>query len=99
MATTIDASALFTVSYGLYVLTARDGGRDGGCIVNTVCQLTDQPKRISVCVCKQNLTCEMIQKSGLFNVSVLTQSVPFSEFQHFGFQSGRDVDKLSLIHI
>lgn len=95
MATTIDASALFTVSYGLYVLTARDGGRDGGCIVNTVCQLTDQPKRISVCVCKQNLTCEMIQKSGLFNVSVLTQSVPFSEFQHFGFQSGRDVDKFA----
>lgn len=37
----------------------------------------------------------MIQKSGLFNVSVLTQSVPFSEFQHFGFQSGRDVDKFA----
>ena len=37
----------------------------------------------------------MIRKAGKFNVSVLTEDAPFSLFKHFGFQSGRDVDKFA----
>ncbi|MEG0048853.1 MAG: flavin reductase [Clostridia bacterium] len=95
MSATIDPVSLFSISYGLYVLTAKEGERDCGCIINTASQITEKPMRISVCVNKQNLTCEIIQKTGLFNVSVLTQSVPFSVFEHFGFQSGRNVDKFA----
>ena len=88
-------TALFTLSYGLYVLTAREGGRDLGCIVNTVTQLTENPTRIALSVNKQNFTCEVIRRTGLFNVSVLTEAAPMDLFRHFGFQSGRDVDKFA----
>ena len=81
--------------YGLYVLTARDGEKDNGCIINTVMQQTDTPKRISITVNKANYTCDMIKKTGVFNVSVLSQDAPFAMFQHYGFQSGRDVDKFA----
>ena len=91
----LDPTALFTLSYGLYVLTARGGGRDLGCIVNTVTQLTENPTRIAVSVNKQNFTNEVIQRTGLFNVSVLTEAAPMDLFRHFGFQSGRDVDKFA----
>ncbi|MBQ1263909.1 MAG: flavin reductase [Oscillospiraceae bacterium] len=91
----IEPNAMFSLSYGLFVLTARDGSRDNGCIINTVTQLTDSPKRISIAVNKANLTHDMIKKTGLFNVSVLSQEAPFAIFQHYGFQSGRDVDKFA----
>lgn len=91
----IDPKALFHLSYGLYVLTAGENGKDNGCIINTAAQLTAQPQRITLFVNKQNYTNEMIQRTGLFNVSMLDQSAPFSLFEHFGFQSGRDTDKFA----
>ena len=91
----VDKNALFKLSYGLYILTAQDGEKDNGCIINTVTQLTDTPSRFMIAVNKQNYTHDMILKTGKFNISVLTQEVPFQVFQHFGFQSGRDVDKFA----
>ena len=91
----VDNNAMFKLSYGLFVLTARDGQKDNGCIINTVTQLTDTPKRITIAVNKQNYTHDMIMQTGMFNVSVLTEEVPFKVFQHFGFQSGREVDKFA----
>lgn len=91
----LDPTALFTLSYGLYVLTAREAGRDCGCIVNTVTQLTENPTRIALSVNKQNFTNEVIQRTGVFNISVLTEAATMDLFRHFGFQSGRDVDKFA----
>lgn len=91
----IDASALFKLSYGLFVLTAREGKKDNGCIINTAVQLTSSPCRISVTVNKQNYTHGIIMRTGIFNLSVLTEEVPFKVFQHFGFQSGKDVNKFA----
>ncbi len=90
----MDNAAIFKLSYGLFVLSAKDGEKDNGCIVNTVQQVTTTPNRITVAVNKGNFTCEMISKTGAFNVSVLSTDVPFDIFKRFGFQSGRDVDKL-----
>jgi len=90
----IDPNALFKLSYGLYVVTTQDeNGRDNGCITNAVMQVTDSPNRIVIGVNKTNCTHDMIAKSGKFSVSVLTEDAPFKLFQHFGFKSGRDVDK------
>lgn len=91
----MDNTALFKLSYGLFVLTARQGEKDNGCIVNTVMQITDDPKRIVVGVNKQNLTHDMILDTGIFNVSVLSEEATFWFFEHYGFQSGRDVDKFA----
>lgn len=89
----MDEKAMYKLSYGLFVLTARDGEKDNGCIVNTVSQVTVSPNRIVVAVNKSNYTHDMIVKTGMFNVSVLTEKSSFETYKHWGFQSGRDVDK------
>ena len=93
----MDNNALFKLSYGLFVLTARQEGKDNGCIINTAMQITDTPKQIQVVVNKENLTHDMILATGQFNVSVLSQEAVFWIFQHYGFQSGKDVDKFANI--
>ena len=90
----IENSALFKLSYGLFVLTAKTE-KDNGCIINTAMQIADNPKRISIAVNKSNYTCSMIEKTGEFNVSVISEKADFSLFKHFGFQSGKDTDKFS----
>lgn len=89
----MDYKALFNIGYGLYVLTAKDGDKNNGCIINTVMQITDTPLAIVVGVNKQNLTHDMIMKTKEFNISVLTQNTPFDVFKHFGYQSGKTIDK------
>ncbi|MBQ9679229.1 MAG: flavin reductase [Ruminococcus sp.] len=89
-----DLTALFNIGYGLYVVTAKDGAKDNGCIVNTVSQVTNTPNRIAVCINKKNLTHDMVLKTGVMNVNCLSTDAPFSVFEHFGFQSGRDVNKI-----
>ncbi|MBP5496870.1 MAG: flavin reductase [Bacteroidales bacterium] len=86
---------LFNIQYGLFVITTCDGGRDNGCISNTVEQVTAQPNRVSLSLSKENLTTELIQRSGRFTVSILSEAADFDLFKHFGFQSGRTVDKFA----
>lgn len=93
MNSNLDPTALFKLSYGLFVLTAREGEKDNGCIINTAIQVADG--RIGFAVNKQNYTHDMIISTRECNISVLTEQVPFSVFQHFGFQSGRNVDKFA----
>lgn len=89
----MDNKAMHKLSYGLFVLTAKDGEKDNGCIVNTVIQVTTEPNCIAVAVNKKNYTHDMIAETGMFNVSVLTEKSSFETYKHWGFQSGADVDK------
>ena len=82
------------LTYGLFVLTGQDG-KDNGCITNTCLQVAADPTRLAVSVQMGNLTREVIENTGKFNVSVLTEDVPFETIRHFGMQSGRDVDKFA----
>lgn len=91
----IEKQAMYKITYGLFMLTSTDGKKQNGCIVNTVAMITDNPKRITVFVNKTNYTEELIRKTGILNVSILTESTPFSVFEQFGFSSGRDTDKFA----
>ena len=91
----LDPNAMFKFSYGLFVLTARDGSKDNGCIINTAIQAASSPLRIALAVNKANLTHDMILKTGAFNLSIISESAPFELFRQFGFSSGRDKDKFS----
>ena len=88
-----DPKAMYALTYGLFVLTARQGEKDNGCIINTAAQVTTSPNRITIAVNKSNYTHDMVLATGQFTLSILSQEAPFSLFQRFGFQSGRDVDK------
>ena len=89
----IEREAMYKITYGLFMLTTTDGQKQNGCIVNTVSMITDNPTRIVVFVNKANYSEELLRKTGVFNVSILTESTPFETFKQFGFQSGRNVDK------
>ena len=95
----IEKTAMYKLTYGLFVLTTTDGEKQNGCIVNTVSMITDNPKRITVYVNKANYSEELLRKTGVFNVSVLTESAPFDIFKRFGFASGRDTDKFDGIAV
>ena len=60
----MDKKAMYNLSYGLFVLTARQGDKDNGCIINTLMQLTSSPMQIAVTVNKANLTHDMIKNTG-----------------------------------
>ena len=89
----MDRKAMYKLSYGLFVLTAREDEKDNGCIINTAIQAASEPNQLSICVNKANYTHDMIQRTGKFTVSVLSQKARFELFKHFGFQSGRDTNK------
>ena len=91
----MDKKAMYKLSYGLFVLTAKEGDKDNGCIINTAIQAASTPNQMSICVNKANYTHDMIMRTGLFNVSILSQQVKFDLFKRFGFQSGKDVNKFA----
>ena len=83
------------LTYGLFVLTAQEDGKDNGCIINTAMQLTTTPNRVSIAVNKENFTHDMIMRTKKFTVSIISEDAEFALFKHFGFQSGKDVDKFA----
>ncbi|MBR5229187.1 MAG: flavin reductase [Firmicutes bacterium] len=83
------------LTYGLFVLTAHEDGKDNGCIINTAMQLTTTPNRVSIAVNKENHTHDMIMRTKKFTVSIISEDADFELFKHFGFQSGKDVDKFA----
>ena len=91
----MDKKAMHKLSYGLFILTAREGEKDNGCVINTAIQAASTPNQISVCVNKANFTHDMIMRTGAFTISVISQKASFDLFKHFGFQSGKDVNKFA----
>lgn len=91
----MDNKALYSLQYGVFLLGTKnaDGTKINACITNTCFQTANNPTRIAISVIKQNLTCEMIEESGVFALSILDRSCTFETIKCFGYQSGRNVDK------
>ncbi len=89
--------ALFQVTHGLYILTAREGDKINGQCLDALMQVTNAPPRIVIGVGKGSLTHEMIVRSGYFVANVIDRENPLCEaaVRRFGFQSGRKVDKFA----
>lgn len=91
----IDMKALFSLTYGMYIVSTDLKGRLNGQIANTVMQITSDPVCVATCLNKANLTTDMVSKSGVFSVSVLEEATPMTFIGQFGFKSGRDIDKFA----
>ncbi len=87
-------TSLFSIGYGLYIATTRENGKDSGLVINTVSQVSSNPTVLAVGINHNNYSCGVISRTKKLNVNVLTEKAPFSLFQRFGFQSGRDTDKM-----
>ena len=91
--------ALYQVTHGLYVLTSALGERINGQCLDALMQVTNVPPRVAVGVGKRSLTHEMIAESGIFTVNVIDrqESACYDTVKHFGFQSGRKVEKFATV--
>ncbi len=94
----MNLKALYKLGYGLYIVCSRKGEQLNGQIANTVFQITSEPPTIAVSINKSNLTHEFIEQSRVFTASILSQDTPLAFIGHFGFKSGRDMDKLKGIN-
>lgn len=89
----MNSNAMYKLSYGLFILTAREGDKDNGCIINTAVQSALTPNQLSISVNKATYTHDMIMRTGVFNVSIISEKADFELYKHFGFSSGKEVDK------
>ena len=89
----MNTKAFRKMSYGLFLLTAKDGDKENGCIINTAIQCASEPRLISICAIKANLTNEMIARTGVFNLTVLPESIGYETYRVFGMTSGRKENK------
>jgi flavin reductase (DIM6/NTAB) family NADH-FMN oxidoreductase RutF len=91
----INFEAFFKVSYGLYIVASGDKKYGNGYISNTVFQVTSTPARFATCCNKDNHTSGLIEKHNKFSVSVLHQETDPKIYGKFGYQSGKNIEKLN----
>lgn len=89
----MDNKALFNLSYGVFVLSTESNGKLNACITNTCIQVASEPVRVAISILNSNHTCSMVKESGLFALSILDKDCTFDTIKHFGFQSGKNVNK------
>jgi flavin reductase (DIM6/NTAB) family NADH-FMN oxidoreductase RutF len=94
----MNPETFFKVSYGLYIISSKDGNNYNGHISNTVFQVTADPPKFVVASHKNNLTTSYIEKSKLFSVSILQQDVDLDFIGPWGFKSGKNIDKFRGAH-
>lgn len=93
----MDFKAFFKLSYGLYIISTEDKGKKNGYVANTAFQVTAEPAQLAISCNKDNLTCGMIQESGIFSVSILKQEASSNILGTFGYKSGKDIDKFETV--
>lgn len=91
----METTALFSLTYGLYIVSAKENNKINGCTVNTVMQITAEPEQLITVIHKKSLTHDMILRTERFNVSILAKDTPLETLALFGFRSGRDTDKFA----
>ncbi len=94
----MNSKALYSISYGLYVVSSVKGEKINGQIANTVMQICSEPQVIAAVINRGNLTHEYISSSKVFTASILSKDTPLNFIGGFGFKSGRDVDKFAGIN-
>ena len=86
----MDATVLFDLSYGVYVVTTWDEGRAVGCIANSVMQITASPMTIAVSMNKDNYTYDCLKRADKFAISILAEQSKPRIIGAFGFRSAAD---------
>ena len=95
----MDKKALYDLSYGVFMLATKAGGKVNGCITNTCMQVASDPVRVAIACINGNFTTELIKESGVFSLTMLDKTCSFDTIKHFGMQSGRDVDKFEFLEL
>lgn len=93
----IDINALFSISYGMFIVTTMEDNKPVGCAINVCSQVTSEPIKIAVCLNKKSYTCHAIDKSGTAAIAVLSKNASSMLIGGFGYRSSADCDKFANI--
>lgn len=91
----MDKTALFSLSYGVFFLSTKNGEKINACITNTAIQAASSPDRIAISCLNSNITCMMIKMSKVFSLSILDSTCTYELIERFGMHSARDTDKFA----
>ena len=89
----MDVTALYKFSSGLYVVSAATDDDYGACVINTGLQLTSSPLQVQVVVNKENYTEGILEKSGHFALTLVSEKADMPYIGRFGFRTSRDFNK------
>ena len=85
------------LSYGVYIVSCNNGEKYTGCTVNSIMQVTSSPATIALSVNRDNYTNSCICEHKKFAVSILSEKSNPLAIGTFGFRSGKDFEKFSVI--
>lgn len=89
----MNIEAFYSLSYGLYIISAGSKRRKNGYVANTAFQVTAIPSQLAISCNKDNLSSQIITESGYFSLSVLKKDASTNIIGRFGYKSGKDIDK------
>lgn len=81
------------VSSGMYLISSKKDSKFNSHLLTSLMQVSPNPPRIAVSICKENLTHEFINVSKVFSISILAEEASKKFLAEFGFKSGRIYDK------
>ncbi|MCF8404809.1 MAG: flavin reductase [Bacteroidales bacterium] len=91
------SEAFFKMSYGIYLISSKYENDKCGYIANTAFQVTAEPPQIAISCHKDNTSATIIEKSGVFAVSVLEKNTDAGLIGLFGYQSGNEEEKFERV--
>lgn len=94
----MNLEAFFKMSYGIYLITSGHGDQMSGYIANTAFQVTSEPPKLAISCHKNNTSTQMIDESGVFNLSVLSKNTDAGLIGLFGYQSGHENEKFERVN-
>ncbi len=90
-----EEKGMWKLTNGVYVIGSRekkDGGKINALTGIWVTRTSYEPAMVAVSIGEGRLTLDYMRQSNCFSVNVLGEN-QFDLVKHFGFQSGRSVDK------
>lgn len=80
------------IPQGVFIVTSKMNEKINGMTAAWVSQVSFRPKLLAVAIAPQRYTYEFIKNSGIFCINTLGKD-QIDLAKHFGFKSGRKVDK------
>ncbi len=93
----IDWDILYKIPLGLYVISANDGEKNVGAVIDAVMMIANQPCALAISCGNQGYTKQTIDKSLNFNLSVLSKDVSPDVIANFGFFSSSERKKWNFV--
>lgn len=93
----MNQESLKYITYGMYLVGFNDSNHLGGCIINTLSQVTSTDMLFTINLNHNNYTNEAIKKTKRFSVSILKEDTSPSIIQTFGFKTSKETEKFKSI--